>query len=123
MKWVTGNRDTSYVNQLPLLNIIPISMLLQLNILMRTKLAESKECKLVPPDDNEDQGRLLATFKIPKRGTENAGSKFFHRTCRLINRLGKYTDTSKKFGLKNRILLVMKKFVNERFSEYNRCTL
>ena len=122
VKWILGQKVMPYPNQLRLLNILPLPMFMQLNdILLLSKLTED-DSFLPMLKQNSEKGRTKELFKLPKTRTEKARNDFFFRTCRLANRIEKYIEFNTKKGLKNRVLIFMWKFENERFDENNICS-
>ena len=65
------------------------------------------------------KGSLTAAKKTR---TKKARSEFAFRNCRLANRLEKYVEFSRPYGLKKRLINLMWEFVNKRFCDKNVCT-
>ena len=74
------------------------------------------------PERQDPQRRIPEVFKQYKTRTEKARGESVFRNCRLVNRIEKNIDISKPIGLKSRLIKIMWKFVDERFSETNVCT-
>ena len=51
---------------------------------MHVKLASAEVFEIVQLDVHEDQERLLATFKVPKRQTEKLRTEFVRRTYKIM---------------------------------------
>ena len=101
VKWILGQKVMPYPNQLRLLNILPLTMFMQLNeILFLSKLTED-DSFLPMLKQNSEKGRTNELFKLPKTRTEKARTDFFFRTCRLANRIEKYIEFNTKKGLEN----------------------
>ena len=116
VKWISGNKRVNYISQLRLLNILPLPMFLQVNdLLLHAKVMnESSHC-IELPDLKSAYGRRKEVFRLQKTRTEKARSEFTFRNCRIANRLEKYVEFSRPYGLIN----LMWEFVNERFCDKN----
>ena len=91
-------------------------MYLHLNeILLLGKLTseEVREPKL--PEREAKTGRAHEPFKTLKTRTEKARYEFMFRTARIVNGHEKPIDFTKVISLKQRILKIMWKFVDEKF--------
>ena len=122
VKWITGNKGVNYSSPLRLLNILPLPMFLQLNDLLLAKVMhESSHC-IELPDLTSANGRKKEVFRIEKTRTEKARIEFTLRNCRLANRLEKYIEFSRPYGLKKRLINLMCELVNKRFCNKNVCT-
>ena len=121
--WITGNKTMSYRSQLKILNILPLPMFLQLNdVLLLSKITnEETGTSFSLPERPEIRGRS-ETFKLRKTRTEKGWSNFIFRNCRLVNRLDDYIDFMNTQRLKNRLLKLLWKLVDEKYSESNVCT-
>ena len=124
VRWRTGNKAMSYLSQLKILNILPLPMFLQLNdkLLLSKITTEEMGTSVSLPERPEIRGRRREIFKLWKTRTEKGRSEFVFRNCRLDNRLDYYIDFVNPQGLKNRLLKLMWKFVDEKYSESNVCT-
>ena len=123
VKWITGLKDQSYTSQMRLLNILPLPMFIQLNdILLLSKMNPENNPSLNMPELHEPDRRITDIFKLPNTRTEGARREFVFRTCRVANRLQKYIDLRDVQGLKAKLIQLMWKFVEERYSEVNVCT-
>ena len=124
LRGITGNKTMSYRSQLKILNILPLPMFLQFNyILLLSKITHEKiGTSFGLPERPEIRGRKSEIFKLWKTRTVKARSESVFRNCRLVNRLDDYIDFLNPQGLKNRLLKLMWKFVNEIYSESNVCT-
>ena len=113
----------NYISQLPLLNILPLPMFLQVNdlLLLAKVLLESSHC-IELPDLTSANGRTKEVYRLQKTRMEKARSKFIFRNCRIANQLEKYVEFSRLYGLKKRMINLMWEFVNKRFCDKKVCT-
>ena len=118
MKWITGNKGVIYISQLRLLNFLPLPMFLQVNdlLLLAKVMHESLHC-IELHDLARANGRTREVFRFQKTRTEKVRNKFTFRNCRLANRLEKYVEFSRPYGLKKRLINIMWEFVNKRFCD------
>ena len=123
VKWIRGNKGVDYISQLRRLNILPLPMFLQVNdlLLLAKVMNESSHC-IELPDLTSANGRTKEVFRLQKTRTEKARSEFTFRNCRLANRLEKYVEFSRPYGLKKRLINLMWEFVNKRVCDKNVCT-
>ena len=84
VRWITGNKAASYVNQLGLLNILPLEMFLLLNSLLYNMNNWTHKKNSYP--QTYTRGRSNEIFKVSKRRTEKARTDFYYRTKLLVNR-------------------------------------
>ena len=111
-----------YINELRLLNILPLPMFIQLNNILLLASLDSNERNEIVLNRRTTRARNTEIFEMRKVSTEKARNEFVFRTSRIVNRLEPYIHFDKRIGLKTRILNTMWKFVNERFSEMTTCT-
>ena len=119
VQWITGSNVSSYISQQSLLNLLPLPMFLQFgDILLLVKLSnESNQLQ-----KNENLGRRTGSFEPPNTWTERAKGELTLRSCRLINNLHELIDFSVTTGLKERILAIIRKFVNSGFCANDVCS-
>ena len=125
LKWITGNRNTSYFENMVSLRSFPLPMFLQLNdLLLLSKLYHDKENALPLIETNEHQnGRVKSRlFKIPKLRTEKFRENFYFRTAKVANNLPEEIDFSRPLGLKRLILSFMWDRLMLNFNERVVCT-
>ena len=122
IRWITGNKTGVYINELRLLNILPLPMFIQLNNILLLASLHSNERNEIVLNRRTTRARNTEIFEMQKVRTEKARNEFVFRTSRIVNRLEPYIHFDKRIGLKTRILNTMWKFVNERFSEMTTCT-
>ena len=122
IRWITGNKTGVYINELRLLNILPLPMFIQLNNILLLASLDSNERNEIVLNRRTTRARNTEIFEMRKVRTEKARNEFVFRTSRIVNRLEPYIHFDKRIGLKTRILNTMWKFVNERFSEMTTCT-
>ena len=81
--WILGSCHERYINQLMILNVLPLPMYIQLNdILTLAKLKDDKSEHIVFPEINELPGRSKKLFNIRETKTEKA--KSFSRHARKL---------------------------------------
>ena len=122
LKWIMGN-DSDYTEQLRLLNILPLALFLQLNVLlMMEKFMHEENDHIKLPAIIENPGRTKEIFNLITTRTEKAREEYTFRTCRLIYRLNQKVEFREMRGLKRRLIQMMWKFFDDQFSEQNKCT-
>ena len=75
LKWMTGKNNSGYATQLKKLNLLPLTMFMQLNDILLLR-------KLYFEDNSSDQPDVVISLKK----TENARGGFVIRTCRVLNK-------------------------------------
>ena len=86
VKWIM-NKQTSYVNSLRLLNILPLPMFVQMNHLLFSSVTEGN----LPRISNIHtkmacSARRLLNYQIKIPRTERRRSEFFFRKCQIVNK-------------------------------------
>ena len=100
--------------------MLPLPMYLQMNnLLTLSKLASEENEHVDLPEINELRGRMKELFYLRKTSTVKMRRV---ADCRIANRIDNAIDFLKTAGLKNRILKLMWKYVDERLSERISCT-
>ena len=73
-RWINGTKDTTYLSQLKMLNLLPLIRYLQLKrILLAAKMSIETESKKSLPAGNEAFGGKSQNFKPSKIKTEKVG--------------------------------------------------
>ena len=123
LNWVCYESNRSWLQQLRLLNVLPLPLFIQCNdILLMSKLLVEGEHNINIPTCNPESGRYTMVFKLNKCKNEKTRGEFVYRTCRIIKRINERIQFANPLGLKSRIVSLMWKFVDNRFSDSNPCT-
>ena len=118
LNWVCYESNWCYLHQLRLLNVLPLPLFMQCNdILLMSKLPVEGEHNINIPTCNPESGRSTMFFKLNKCKKEKTRGAFVYRTCRIINRINEKIQFANLLGLKLRIVSLMWKFVDNRFSD------
>ena len=118
--WILGSRHERYINQLRVLNVLPLPMYIQLNdILTLDKLKNDKSKHIVFSEIYDFPGRSKDLFNLRKIRTEKARGEIVFKTSKIVNRLNKNIDFLNPKGLKKRVLKELWKFCNESFGHQN----
>ena len=122
LNWVCYESNRSYLQQLRLLNVLPLPLFMQCNdILLMSKLLVEGEHNISIPTYNPESGMSTMFFKLNKCKKEKTRGECVYRTCRIINRMNEKIQFANLLGLKLRIVSLMWKFVDNRFSDSNPC--
>ena len=120
---VCYHSNRSYLQELRLLNVLPILHFMQCNdiLLMSIPLVELEDNTNVPIC-NPESGMSTKFFKLNNCRKEKTRGEFVYRTCRVINRINEKIQFANPLGLKLRIINLMWKFVDNRFFDSHPCT-
>ena len=125
VKWICGTGK--YGQQLRFLNILSLSMLIQiLNLLtltnFRTNFCTSNPTTVTLLQSQTAPSRNKEVFKLPKIRTEKARNEFVFRTSRLANRVNQHAKFEEPVGLKRRLIKLFWRVVEATYDELNSCT-
>ena len=122
LNWVSYDSNRSYLQQLCLINVLPVPHLMQCtDILLMSKLLVEGEHIIDIPTCNPEYGRSTMFFKLNKGKKEKTCGKFVYRTCRVINR-NQTIEFANHVCPKPAIVNLIWKFVDNRSSDSNPCT-
>ena len=123
LNWVCYKSNRSYLQQLRLLNVLPLPLFMQCNdYLLMSKLLVEGEHNINIPTCNPESGSSTMFFKLNKCKKEKTRGEFVYRTCRIVNRINEKIQFANPLCLKSRIISLMWKFVDNRFFDSNPCT-
>ena len=103
VKWITGNEDTEYKNQLRLLKKLPLPIFIQFNYLLLASKALNEEFNGIELTEVHRKKQGQKIYKMMKTRTEKVRSEFPLKTCRTANCLENLINLREPIGLKNRI--------------------
>ena len=124
VSWITNSKTVSYIEQLRLLNLLPLPMYYQLNDLLllssfqQIQPSNTKEPMLF----GKKSMRRDDYFDLTKIRLENSRVDFFFRIQRIANRLYHIINFGNNYGLKHRILKQMWNDIIMRYKPENVCT-
>ena len=96
IRWITGNKTGVYINELRLLNILPLPMFIQLNNILLLASLDSNERNEIVLNRRTTRARNTEIFEMRKVRTEKARNEFVFRTSRIVNRLEPYIHFDKR---------------------------
>ena len=126
--WILNYIDLSYGERLTNLNILPLSLHLQIcDILTFSKLLSGSNSDIWQEhiqiyEPTHYGSRSLTIFKLPKLRLENSRSNFWFRTARLFNLLPSSVNVIQPKGLKDRTLTFFWEYFKNHWMLERLCT-
>ena len=122
--WITNSKTLSYIEQLRLLNLLPLPMYYQLNdLLLLSSLQQNQSTNTKQPVLSGNRSmRKHDYFDLTKKLLEKSRGEFFFRTQRIANRLHYRIDFGNQHGLKHRVLKQIWNDIMMRYKPENVCT-
>ena len=110
--WILNFPESTYHQRLLVLNLLPMSLYIQINDLMTLSKINSSSFDfdwfaLVTNTNIADHGcsmRISQLFKLPRNRLVKTNRNFWHRTPRLANALLSWVKFMQNKGLKSRLL-------------------
>ena len=118
MKRICGTG--SYIPQIRMLNILPLSMCIELvNLLLLSHLSNEPQNTINLLQTQDLASRSNELFKLPKTRTEKMHKEFVFQTTELARKVNHLIDFSSLSGLKKPIIQLFRKLVETKFNENN----
>jgi hypothetical protein len=123
-RWIFSYDDIPYINRLQELNLLPLSIYLELlDLLTLSKVIHRQvDIELPPCLSFSETRRNRKIFILPKVRLERSRTNFWYRSARLANILPQEVDFLNPVGLKGRLLRYFWRYFDMSFRENVPCT-